>query len=172
MRSKIIKIIVLVIAGVFIIIQFIHPEKNISGDDTYAVEKKYPVSDSLQHLLKVACYDCHSNKTEYPWYSEIQPVAWWLADHVEEGKGHLNFSEFLAYPIARQHHKFKEVIELVEEKEMPLNNYTWLGMHAEADISEGQRKMIVDWAKNNMQYLKDNYPPDSLKMNRQQREVE
>ncbi len=162
----------LILFAVFIIIQFIHPEKNLSGDNTYSVEKKYPVSDTLKHLLQVACYDCHSNTTEYPWYAEIQPVAWWLADHVKEGKGDLNFSEFLTYPIARQHHKFEEIIELVEEKEMPLNNYTWFGMHNEADISDGQREIIISWAKANMRYLKDNYPPDSLKMNRPPRPVE
>ncbi|HEA23170.1 hypothetical protein LCGC14_0570940 [marine sediment metagenome] len=149
---------------VLISIQFIRPEKNDSNDLTYAISKKYQVPEDVNHLLQVSCNDCHSNKTEYPWYANVQPVAWWLNEHVVDGKRHLNFSEFTKMPIAIQNHKFEETIEMVEEKEMPLVDYTYLGLHPEADLSEDQRKKIMDWAENQMAFLKNNYPADSLVM--------
>ncbi len=131
---------------VLIIIQFIRPEKNESNDLTYDVSTKYEVPDHVSHLLQVSCNDCHSNKTKYPWYANVQPVAWWLNDHVVDAKRHLNFSTFTKMPIAIQNHKFEETIEMVEEKEMPLPSYTNFGLHKEADLTEDQRQKIIVWA--------------------------
>lgn len=149
---------------VLIIIQFIRPDKNESNDLTYDVSTKYEVPDDVSQLLQVSCNDCHSNKTEYPWYANVQPVAWWLNDHVVDGKRHLNFSEFTKMPIAIQNHKLEETIEMVEEKEMPLPSYTNFGLHKEANLSEEQRQKIIVWAKDQMTYLKKTYPADSLVM--------
>ncbi len=149
---------------ILIVIQFFRPEKNNSNDLTYAVSTKYEVPEQLNQIFRVACNDCHSNKTEYPWYANVQPVAWWLNDHVLDGKRHLNFSEFTSLPLAIQNHKFEEVVEMVEKKEMPLPSYTNLGLHSEANLSDAQRKIIMDWAKAQMAYLKDTYPADSLVM--------
>jgi len=114
----------------------------------------------------VACNDCHSNKTNYPWYSQIQPVAWWLNDHVTEGKEHLNFSNFTQLPIAVQNHKFEEVIEVIDENEMPLESYTYLGLHPEAKLTEDQKTALKTWAREQMDLLKQTYPADSLVMKR------
>lgn len=149
---------------VLVIIQFVQPERNESNDLMYDVSTKYKVPDDVNRLLQVSCNDCHSNKTEYPWYANVQPVAWWLNDHVVDGKRHLNFSEFTKMPIAIQNHKFEETIEMVEENEMPLPSYTNFGLHKEADLSDDQRQMIIVWAKDQMTYLKNNYPADSLVM--------
>jgi len=149
---------------VLIIIQFFRPEKNESNERTYDVSTKYEVPDDVNQLLQVACKDCHSNKTEYPWYANVQPVAWWLNDHVIDGKKHLNFSTFVKMPIAIQNHKFEETIEMVEEKEMPLPSYTNFGLHKEANLTEEQRQKIIVWAQDQMTYLKENYPADSLVM--------
>lgn len=151
---------------VLIAIQFIRPEKNESNDKTYDISTKYVIPANVNHLLEVACNDCHSNKTTYPWYSQIQPVAWWMNDHVEEGKKELNFSTFASRPIAVQNHKFEETIEMIDEKEMPLASYTFLGMHKEANLSDEDRKAIIDWAKAQMDTLKANYPADSLVLKR------
>jgi len=159
-----IKKILIGILIVFIIIQFIRPDKNNSNDETYSIATKYDVPNEVSQILKVTCNDCHSNQTRYPWYSNIQPVAWWLDHHVTDGKKHLNFSEFTKRPIAFQNHKLKETVEMVEELEMPLPSYTYLGLHKEAKLTEGQRKMLIDWAKAQMDTLKANYPADSLKM--------
>jgi hypothetical protein len=75
-------------------IQFFDTDKNISAASSEnAIEKHYQVP-SCTKFLKTSCYDCHSNNTAYPWYNNIQPVKWWLADHVNSGKRHLNFDEF------------------------------------------------------------------------------
>ena len=158
------KKILLVLLVLFVIIQFFRPDKNDSNNLTYAISTKYEVPDHVNQILKVSCYDCHSNKTEYPWYANVQPVAWWLNDHIKDGKRHLNFSEFTNRPIAIQNHKWEEAIEMVEEKEMPLESYTYMGLHSEADLSDEQREAIINWAKSNMEYLKANYPADSLVM--------
>lgn len=151
---------------VFIIIQFARPEKNLSDDRTHDVSKTYQVPANVEQVLKGACYDCHSNKTVYPWYAEVQPVGWWLNDHVEEAKSELNFSSFTSRKVAVQNHKFEEVIETVKEKEMPLPSYTWLGMHPEGNLSDAERQILIDWAQAQMDTLKAQYPADSLVLRR------
>lgn len=152
----------LLVALVFI--QFIKPEKNISDDNTYHISTKYAVPDDVNKILKVACNDCHTNKTEYPWYTNIQPFAWFLDYHIVDGKKHYNLSTFTKMPIAVQNHKLEETIETVEEKEMPLPSYTNFGLHKEANLTDEQRRTLIRWAKAQMDTLKANYPTDSLKM--------
>ena len=151
---------------ILIIIQFIRPEKNDYKDLTHDVSTKYQVPEDVNRLLRVSCNDCHSNASVYPWYSNIQPVAWWLDEHITDGKKHLNFSEFTKLPIAIQHHKFEEIIEEVKEHEMPLESYTYLGLHKEANLSDEQRQILTNWAQNQMDMLKATYPADSLVMPR------
>jgi hypothetical protein len=160
------KKILLALAAVLIIIQFIRPDRNDSEENTYHLSANYVIPENVNVLLDGACNDCHSNKTEYPWYSNVQPVAWWLANHVNDGKRHLNFSAFTNRPLAYQNHKFEEIIEMVKEKEMPLPSYTWLGLHPDAELSEDERGAIVSWASAQMDTLKKNNPPDSLVMKR------
>ena len=103
------KKILLALAVIFVVIQFVRPEKNQSNDNLNHVSRKYDVPENVASILKVACDDCHSNFTEYPWYASIQPVAWWLDHHVQDGKKHLNFSTFLERKVAVQNHKFEEI---------------------------------------------------------------
>jgi hypothetical protein len=161
-----IKKILLALLVLLVIIQFFRPDKNETNDQTYALSTNYKVPQEVAEILQVACNDCHSNKTEYPWYANFQPSAWWLDEHVQDGKKDLNFSNFTQLPIAVQNHKFEEVIETVEEKEMPLESYTYLGLHAEANLTEQQREVLIDWAKSQMAYLKATYPADSLVLKR------
>jgi len=161
-----IKKIGIALLAIFIIIQFFRPEKNNTNDLSNDVSKKYEVPEEVNKILTVACNDCHSNKTEYPWYANIQPVAWWLNDHVVDGKRHLNFSDFTQLPIAVQNHKFEEVIEVIEENEMPFESYTYLGLHKEANLNAEQKEALMNWAKSQMAYLKANYPADSLVLKR------
>ena len=152
----------LVLAALLLLSQFIRPERNESDDRTYDISTKYTVPADVNHVLQVACNDCHSNKTTYPWYANMQPVAWWLNDHVIDGKRHLNFSEFTKRPLAIQYHKFEEIVEMVEEKEMPMKEYTDLGMHPDANLTNDQRELIVSWARGQMAIMKATYPADSL----------
>lgn len=162
MKTKLLIAVVVVL----VVIQFFKPEKNVSGENKNDVSTKYAMSDSVKSILAVACNDCHSNRTEYPWYSNIQPVAWWLNNHVQEGKRELNFSEFASYKLARQNHKFEETIEMLDEGEMPLSSYTWFGLHPQAKLSEQEKNTLKHWARTQMDTLKAQYPPDSLTMKR------
>ncbi|MDN3669466.1 heme-binding domain-containing protein [Echinicola jeungdonensis] len=148
---------------VLIIIQFFQPDKNESNDQKANISTKYAISDEVSHILENACNDCHSNQTNYPFYAHVQPVGWWLNGHVEEGKEHLNFSEFTNLSIADQNHQFEEIVEVIEENEMPLESYTYLGLHPEASLSDKEKTSLITWAKEQMSYLKSNYPADSLK---------
>jgi hypothetical protein len=160
------KVLALSVVGLLVVIQFIRPERNLSNDNTFHVSTRYAIPDGVKASLQAACNDCHSNSTRYPWYSNVQPVAWWLNSHVTEGKRHLNLSVFTSRPIAYQNHKFEEIVEMVEEGEMPLPSYTLLGLHAEARLTDAQRAELVTWAKSQMDTLKANYPPDSLVLRR------
>lgn len=162
--KKYLKPILFGLLAILLLAQFIRPAKNLSNDLTNDISKKYPIPDSVQAILKVACNDCHSNYTIYPWYAEVQPVAVWLANHVEEGKEHLNFSNFTIRRVAVQNHKFEEIIEMVKEGEMPLASYTWV--HRDAILTETQKQTLIDWAQANMDSLKVQYPPDSLVLRR------
>ena len=145
---------------VLVLIQFIHPAKNQSGDIKNDISTKYPMSDSVKLVFDKACADCHSNKTNYPWYASFQPIGFWLEHHVNEGKEEINFNEFASYRIGRQNHKLKEVIEQVKEGEMPLSSYTII--HKEAKLTEAEKAMIINWCQNIMDTIKANYPADSL----------
>lgn len=150
------------LAAVLVLIQFIRPEKNDSNIQTNHIANKYMMPQEVKEIFAKACDDCHSNNTRYPWYSNFQPVAWWLDDHVKDGKRHLNMSELGARRINLQNHKLEEIIEMVDKKEMPLNSYTWV--HTDAKLTEVERNWITNWAKSAMDYIKANYPADSLVM--------
>ena len=158
--------ILLALAAVFVIIQFFRPSKNLSNDESNSIKNAYVVPQHVEAILQKACADCHSNKTDYPWYANIQPIGWWLNNHIEEGKDELNFSTFTTRRIASQNHKFEEIVELVENGEMPLPSYTWLGLHPEAKLSDEEKEMIITWAEEQMNQLKQKYPADSLVVRR------
>ena len=144
-KSNVLKKILWVILLIFLFIQFYRPEKNISTEQTAdAIELHYNVPQNVHTILQTSCYDCHSNNTKYPWYNNVQPVASWLNSHVIDGKKHLNFDEFNAYPLDRKIKKLKEIGETLEENEMPLPSYTII--HGDAKLSEADKKMLTDWA--------------------------
>lgn len=100
-------------------------------------------SAEIQNILKVSCYDCHSNASMYPWYTNIAPVSWWIKHHINEGREHLNFSEWGGYSAKKADHKLEECIEMIQEGEMPMNSYTLI--HREAKLNEEQKLMLVNW---------------------------
>ena len=135
------------VVAALVLIQFFRPEKNLSaatpGPQDLIVMHQPPAE--VRDVLQRACYDCHSDHTRYPWYAEIQPVGWWLANHVTEGKEHLNFSTFGGYSLKRQEHKLDEVIEMVREKEMPLASYKLT--HADARLTDAEIQTLTAWAE-------------------------
>ncbi|MBS1489512.1 MAG: heme-binding domain-containing protein [Bacteroidetes bacterium] len=134
------------IATVFVVIQFIRPTRNSGeAEGQNFIATKYTVPADVHSILKQSCYDCHSNRTHYPWYASIQPIGWWIQySHVNEGKGELNFSEFATYSDKRAKHKMEEIGDEIKEGGMPLSSYTF--MHSDAKLSPEQSKAIMDWA--------------------------
>jgi hypothetical protein len=162
---KIIRITLIFLLVALVLIQFVRPAKNISvGIAANDISTKYTIPDSVQDILKVACNDCHTNNSRYPWYWNIQPVAWFLNDHIQEGKRHLNFSEFTSYKIGRQYKAFDEIKKEVKEGGMPLTSYTLI--HRDAVMSEAQKLAIINWTADMRKQIEAQYPPDSLKFKR------
>lgn len=143
---KIVKKIGYFLVFAFIIAQFFGPEKNegdLASVATFISETNPPAD--VKKILETTCYDCHSNKTNYPWYNNITPVNYWLADHVKDGKKHLNFSNWSAYSLKKKEHKMDELYEEVEKGEMPLDSYTWT--HGNANLTPEQINAVVSWGK-------------------------
>ncbi len=155
-----IKKLLLALLVVLLVLQAFRPEKNNSGNKENDISSLYPVPTNVEQILTKACNDCHSNNTVYPWYAEIQPVAWWLDDHVKDGKKHLNFNEFASYKLAKQYHKLEEVFDEVKGGEMPLESYTVL--HGDAKLTEAERSVLMDWSVAVRDTMKARFPADSL----------
>jgi len=157
-----IKKILLALLVVLVVIQFIRPGKNISSTiSANDITLHYAISSDVLNILKKSCYDCHSNNTVYPWYNNIQPVAWWLQYHVNDGKKELNFSEFYTYPAKKQSRKLHELVEQVKGEEMPLNSYLWI--HKDAKLDERQKNAVMSWADSlqKMIAVKNNLPAET-----------
>jgi hypothetical protein len=161
-----VKKILLVLVVVLVIIQFIHPARNISKtDQPNNIAKAYNVPADVKAILDKACMDCHSNNTRYLWYFKIQPVDWWLTHHITEGKRGLNFDEYTNRSIRYQYNKLEEVQKQIKEGEMPLDSYNWI--HKDAVLSEQEKNTLINWAESIRNAIKAKYPPDSLTRKKQ-----
>ena len=142
---KVLKKILLVLLVLFIVIQFIRPARNTSGQVLPTdITKTVAVPDKVLDILKNSCYDCHSNDTRYPWYVNIQPMGWMMARHVKNGKANLNFSEFGGYSQRKQANKLRAIGMSIMEGSMPISSYTIL--HTDAKLNPDDKKIISKWA--------------------------
>lgn len=149
---RFLKKILIALLVAFIIIQLIQPVRNASGlVASTDISKTVSVPENVKHVLKTACYDCHSNNTNYPWYSRVQPFGWMLANHIKHGKKNLNFSEFGKYPPRMQQSKLKAIADQIKDREMPLYSYTLI--HKNARLTTEQKNMIIAWAQHNIDSL-------------------
>ena len=125
-------------------IQFMPTDRNQSDlrpKTDFMVVNEVP--KNIANIIKTSCYDCHSNDTDYPWYNKVQPVAWYLEDHVEHGKEELNFNEWDSYSVRRKNSKLKSIISQIEDDEMPLTSYTLI--HRDARLTDSEKKIVLDW---------------------------
>lgn len=134
----------MVIGIVLIALQFIQPVHNNSKLILEVdISKKISIPDSVKTILKNACYDCHSNNTNYPWYSHIQPTGWFMATHIKQGKDELNFSEFGSYSRRKQVSKLNEIANSIRDDIMPLPSYKWI--HKNARLSTNEKTLLIAW---------------------------
>lgn len=138
--KKIFLVLIIILIG----IQFIRPVRNQSEQVLSTdITKTFTVPDSILNILKTSCYDCHSNNTNYPFYTNIQPIGWMMDRHIKNGKDKLNFSEFGGYTQRRQLSKLSSIISQIEDDNMPLSSYTV--MHKDAILTKENKALIMDW---------------------------
>lgn len=141
---KTVKIILLILLVAFVGIQFIPTERNqtdiVPVTDFMLVNN---VPNNIKNKLQVSCYDCHSNNTKYHWYNKIQPVAWFLEEHIKDGKKELNFSEWESLSNRRKASKLRSIIKQLESGEMPLDSYTLI--HKDAKLSSEETNEIINF---------------------------
>lgn len=143
---KTLKISAILIFLGFIIIQFFRPDfTNPPVNQAETLQATLQVPENVQAILTRSCMDCHSHETKYPWYSKIQPSAWFLADHIAEGRRELNFSIWKTYEPSRQRRKLSEICEETKAKAMPLPSYLWI--HRDAKLSDAEIKTLCDWSE-------------------------
>lgn len=142
--KKFLKIVVLLLAVAFVIIQFFRPDfTNPPVTQAETLEASTQVPENVEAILTTSCKDCHSNETKYPWYSNIQPSAWFLAHHIEEGRHEMNLSVWNTYEMKRKRRKLSQMCEQIESQEMPLPSYLWI--HRDAKLTDEQVKTLCDW---------------------------
>ncbi|MEP1151810.1 MAG: heme-binding domain-containing protein [Balneola sp.] len=139
-----IKKILLGLAVIFIILQFFRIDKSVpETDPSKDFLTLHSPPTQVKAVIEDTCYDCHSYKTNYPWYSNIAPVSWWLQDHIDHGREELNFSTWADYSTNRADHKLEEAAEMVLSEEMPLPSYTY--SHWDANLTDDQKNELAMW---------------------------
>lgn len=143
MKKKILIIIIIIIS----VIQFIPVDKTNPPVDS---QKDYfsivNLPENVKNILKKSCFDCHSNETVYPWYSNVAPISWFLKNHINEGREHVNFSEWGNYSAEKQKNIVEDCAEEISENEMPLSTYTLL--HSDAKLDKEKLQILSLWFGN------------------------
>jgi len=142
---SIFKWVVIILFAAFVIIQFDRPARtNPPVEPAKTIEANLQVSPQVAAIFDRSCNDCHSNKTVWPWYTNVAPVSWLLTSHVNDGRHDMNLSEWGSYDKDKQSHRLRDMCEQVQDGNMPLSTYTPL--HPKAKLSAEDVKTICDWA--------------------------
>ena len=149
---KVLKWTLILLVCVIVSIQFIRPARtNPPIDPSQTIEANSQMTPEVASIIDRSCRDCHSNKTVWPWYTNVAPVSWWLSNHVNDGRRNLNFSDWAKLPPDRQERKLRQICDEVEDGIMPLSSY--LPMHPAARLSDQDKKTLCDWTDEERQRL-------------------
>lgn len=145
--SSVIKKITLSGIAFFLLMQLYQPARNIDYGPVTPMHfsRTFSAPAKVQTILQTSCFDCHSNNTNYPWYSYVQPVRLFLDGHINEGKENLNFSEFGTYSKRKQRSKLDRMIKQIQSDEMPLDSYTII--HKKAILTKKSKAVLLNWMK-------------------------
>jgi hypothetical protein len=142
---SVLKWVVIILVVSFVLIQFIRPARtNPPINPSQSIEASLQLSPQAAAIFNRSCNDCHSNKTVWPWYTNVAPVSWFLANHVNDGRRAMNLSEWGGYDKDKQSRRLRGMCEQVQAGEMPLSTYTPL--HPGSKLSGDDVKTICDWA--------------------------
>ncbi|MCA1594254.1 MAG: heme-binding domain-containing protein [Acidobacteria bacterium] len=149
---KILKFTVAAVAILFVGVQFIRPARiNQPIAEGQSIEARIPVTPEAEAVLNRSCRDCHSNRTEWPWYSHVAPMSWLVIDHVNHGRRRLNFSDWSRYDRRESQQLLKAICRTAKRGEMPLDSYTLI--HRQAKLSTEDVQALCDWAQSEGQRL-------------------
>ncbi len=156
--KKIIKIAAVLIIAAVIAIQFINrPDKSTTSEITPAhITKVMNVPSNVESILKRSCYDCHSDHTVWPWYSNVAPVSWLVSDDVVKGRKKMNFSQWSKIPASKREARLNEICEEIKSDEMPMPPY--LIMHSDAKLTQADKDILCQWVEIEMKKLEDENP--------------
>jgi len=141
---KIFRWVLIILACVVVVIQFIRPAKtNRAIDPAQTIESRLQVSPQVAAIFDRSCNDCHSNKTRWPWYSNVAPVSWFVIGHVSDARSVMNFSQWGNYDKDKQSRRLRDICEQISDGEMPLSSYTPL--HRGSKLSADDVKTLCDW---------------------------
>jgi len=141
---KIAKWFVIVIAGLLLILQFIRPARtNPPVDESQTIFARTQMTPQVAAILNRSCVDCHSNKTVWPWYTNVAPLSWFIVNDVNTGRGMMNLSEWGRLDADKQSRKLRQICDQVEDGIMPLSSYT--PMHPGSKLSTEDKKTLCDW---------------------------
>jgi len=156
--KKIIKIAAVLIIAALIAIQFINrPDKSTTSEITPAhITKVMNVPSNVESILKRSCYDCHSDHTVWPWYSNVAPVSWLVSDDVVKGRKKMNFSQWSKIPASKREARLNEICEEIKSDEMPMPPY--LIMHSDAKLTQADKDILCQWVEIEMKKLEDENP--------------
>ena len=142
-----------IVFALFILLQLIPSElpivTNNNPNDLIVNNKDIP--DNIINLLRNSCYDCHSNETNYPWYSKLSPVSLLVARDTKEGRLELNFSNWESLSSYKKAGVLSDISDAIVLGEMPMQIYT--AIHWSASLSEDEKKELINWANNYSEQL-------------------
>jgi len=140
------KRITLILIAIFIAIQFYRPAKtNPPVDAAKTLQANTQMPPDVALALDRSCSDCHTYRTVWPKYSYFAPISWLVTDDVNEGRRHVNFSDWGSYSVERQQAKLSDICDEVKDGGMPLRQYTW--MHKGTALGQQQRDAVCAWTK-------------------------
>jgi hypothetical protein len=143
---KFLKLSALAVVILFVSVQFVRPNKtNPPVVQAQAIEAHVRITPEVAGIFERACKDCHSNQTEWPWYTQVAPVSWYVADHVNHGRKHLNFSRWSAYDREQADFLLGAMCMTAERGRMPLSSYTRL--HHSAKLSPADIQTLCSWSQ-------------------------
>jgi len=143
---KYFKITAIAILVILVIMQFFRIDKTnpeTSPENDFLTSVNAP--QEIHNMIKTSCYDCHSNETVYPWYSNFAPVSWMLKSHINEARDNINFSEWSDFTNKSKIGIYEDCIDMIDDHDMPLASYKL--MHKEARLSDNQRNELITWFK-------------------------
>src|SRR5256714_9376634 len=150
--KRVLKIAAILLVVLVVGIQAVRPARtNPPVDESQTINARTQITLEAASILDRSCRDCHSNKTVWPWYTNVAPLSWWLSNHVNDGRRSLNMSEWGKLSPDSQDRKLRQMCDEVQDGVMPLSSYT--PMHPAAKLSDQDKKTICDWTEKERERL-------------------